>query len=140
MTDNADLIARAERAIQNARDFTDDKKPSLQITMELLAAVKASEEQQLRALAPIDGLALVRELRAESETRHQLHLEQVRITNEWIADRDRLVAANSKLEAKVTGLRAAFRVNMLRFGPPGTSHEEIDAAIDAALATQEAGT
>ena len=96
--------------------------------------------REIRALAPIDGLALVRELRAESETRHQLHLEQVRITNEWIADRDCLVAANSKLEAKVAGLRAAFRVNMLRFGPPGTSHEEIDAAIDAALATQEAGT
>ena len=50
-----------------------------------------------------------------------------------------LAAANAVLEAKVAGLRAAFRVNMLRFGPPGTSHEEIDAAIDAALATQEAG-
>ena len=56
------------------------------------------------------------------------------------ADRDRLAAANAVLEAKVAGLRSAFRVNMLRFGPPGTSHEEIDAAIDAALATQEAGT
>lgn len=44
-----------------------------------------------------------------------------------------LIAANAALEAKVAGLRAAFRVNMLRFGPPGTSHEEIDAAIDAAL-------
>ena len=49
------------------------------------------------------------------------------------ADRDRLAAANAVLEAKVAGLRSAFRVNMLRFGPPGTSHEEIDAAIDAAL-------
>ena len=58
---------------------------------------------------------------------------------ELAADRDRLAAANAVLEAKVAGLRSAFRVNMLRFGPPGTSHEEIDAAIDAALATQEAG-
>lgn len=56
------------------------------------------------ALAPIDGLALVQELRAESETRHQLHLEQVRITNEWIADRDRIAAANAALEARVAGL------------------------------------
>jgi hypothetical protein len=53
------------------------------------------------------------------------------------ADRYRLAAANAALEAKVAGLRSAFRVNMLRYGPPGTSHEEIDAAIDAALATQE---
>ena len=59
----------------------------------------------IRDLAPIDGLALVRELRAESETRHQLHLEQVRITNEWIAECDRLAAANAALEAKVAGLR-----------------------------------
>ena len=44
MTDYTDLIARAERAIQDARDFTDDKKPSMQITLELLAAVKASAE------------------------------------------------------------------------------------------------
>ena len=58
----------------------------------------------LRALAPIDGFALVQELRAESETRHQLHLEQVRITNEWIADRDRIAAANAALEARVAGL------------------------------------
>lgn len=59
---------------------------------------------------------------------------------ELAVERDTLAAANSMLEAKVAGLRSAFRVNMLRFGPPGTSHEEIDAAIDAALATQEAGT
>ena len=52
MTDNTDLIARAERAIQNARDFTDDKKPSLQITLELFAAVKASNERQLRITGP----------------------------------------------------------------------------------------
>jgi chromosome segregation ATPase len=58
---------------------------------------------------------------------------------ELAVERDTLAAANSMLEAKVEGLRSAFRVNMLRFGPPGTSHEEIDAAIDAALATQEAG-
>jgi predicted RNase H-like nuclease (RuvC/YqgF family) len=58
---------------------------------------------------------------------------------ELAVERDTLAAANSMLEAKVAGLRSAFRVNMLRFGPPGTSHEEIDAAIDAALATQEAG-
>lgn len=59
--------------------------------------------------------ALIREAEArgmeraasKSETRHQLHLEQVRITNEWIADRDRLAAANAALEAKVAGLREA---------------------------------
>ena len=105
----------------------------------------------LRALAPIDGLALVRELRAESETRHQLHLEQVRITNEWIAERDRLAAANAVLEAKVAGLRAALR-NLV--GPDcmydgrnivitAVSHGDairLVADARAALATQEAGT
>ncbi len=159
----------------------------------------------LRALAPIDGLALVRELRADVErlnrwraeegekikrqakaltdlTKHCQRIEaenaglarkigkvqrgdgdhsqiadlEAKVINqrnelanlrardgrlaELAVERDRLVAANSKLEAKVAGLRSAFRVNMLRYGPPGTSHEEIDAAIVAALATQEAGT
>ena len=159
----------------------------------------------IRALAPIDGFALVQELRAGVErlnrwraeegekikrqakaltdlTKHCQRIEaenaglarkigkvqrgdgdhsqiadlEAKVINqrnelanlmardgrlaELAADRDRLAAANAVLEAKVAGLRAAFRVNMLRFGPPGTSHEEIDAAIDAALATQEAGT
>ena len=67
---------------------------------DITAAVKLT----FLTLAPIDGLALVQELRAESETRHQLHLEQVRITNEWIADRDRIAAANAALEARVAGL------------------------------------
>lgn len=31
---------------------------------------------------------------------------------------------------EVGRLRAAFRVNMLRYGPPGTSHEEIDALLN----------
>lgn len=31
---------------------------------------------------------------------------------------------------KVERLRAVFRVNMLRYGPPGTSHEEIDALLN----------
>lgn len=52
MTDYTDLIARAERAIQDARDFTDDKKPSLQMTLELLDAVKISAERQLRIIGP----------------------------------------------------------------------------------------
>lgn len=99
---------------------------------DLVAAANIAVER-IRALASPSGLAMLAELRAESEARHQLHLEQVRITKEWIADRDTLAAANAALEARVAGLRAAFRVNMLRFGPPGTSHEEIDAAIDAAL-------
>ena len=54
------------------------------------------------------------------------------------ADRDRLAAANAVLDATVAGLRAMIRVNMLRYGPPGTSHEEINAAIDAALAEVQA--
>lgn len=37
------------------------------------------------------------------------------------------------LRAQVDRLKATFRVNMLRYGPTGTSHEEIDAAISAAL-------
>ena len=158
----------------------------------------------LRALAPIDGFALVQELRAGVErlnrwraeegekikrqakaltdlTKHCQRIEaenaglarkigkvqrgdgdhsqiadlEAKVINqrnelanlrardgrlaELAVERDTLAAANSMLEAKVAGLRSAFRVNMLRFGPPGTSHEEIDAAIDAALATQEAG-
>lgn len=156
----------------------------------------------LRALAPIDGFALVQELRAGVErlnrwraeegekikrqakaltdlTKHCQRIEaenaglarkigkvqrgdgdhsqiadlEAKVINqrnelanlmardgrlaELAADRYRLAAANAALEAKVAGLRSAFRVNMLRYGPPGTSHEEIDAAIDAALATQE---
>ena len=105
----------------------------------------------IRALAPIDGLALVRELRAESETRHQLHLEQVRITNEWIAERDRLASANAVLEAKVAGLVDALR-NLV--GPDcmydgrniiitAVNHGDairLVAEARVALATQEAGT
>lgn len=52
MIDYIDLIARAERAINNARDFTEDKKPHLQITLELLAAVKAGAERQIRITGP----------------------------------------------------------------------------------------
>jgi hypothetical protein len=33
-------------------------------------------------------------------------------------------------EAREAKLRATFRVNMLRYGPPGTSHEEIDAMVN----------
>ncbi len=52
------------------------------------------------------------------------------------AQKDRAETAEAKLaafEARVGKLKAAFRVNMLRYGPPGTSHEEIDAVISAAL-------
>lgn len=55
------------------------------------------------------------------------------------AERDTLAAANAALEARVAELRAMIRVNMLRYGPPGTSHEEINAAIDAALASGKPG-
>ena len=58
---------------------------------------------------------------------------------ELAADRYRLAAANAALEAKVAELRAMIRVNMLRYGSPGTSHEEINAAIDAALASGKPG-
>ena len=101
----------------------------------------------IRDLAPIDGLALVRELRAESETRHQLHLEQVRITNEWIAECDRLAAANAALEAKVAGLRRDALILLAQIDgvedATGEAPEGEDALlvaeIRAALATQEAG-
>ena len=151
------------------------------------------------ALAPIDGLALVRELRADADrlnrwraeegekikrqakaltdlTKHCQRIEaenaglarkigkvqrgdgdhsqiadlEAKVINqrnelanlrardgrmaELAVERDTLAAANSMLEAKVAGLRAMIRVNMLRYGPPGTSHEEINAAIDVALA------
>lgn len=95
----------------------------------------------IRALAPASGLARLAELRAERDYWKQM-LEKAEeclasansIKNVIAADRDTLAAANAALEAKVAGLRSAFRVNMLRYGPPGTSHEEINAAIDAALA------
>lgn len=90
----------------------------------------------IRALAPIDGLALVQELRAESETRHQLHLEQVRITNEWIAERDRLAAANAVLEAKVAGLRDLLERGAMHVS---LSLRAWHGEVRAALATQEAG-
>jgi len=35
--------------------------------------------------------------------------------------------------------RALDRVSVTRYGPPGTSHEEINAAIDAALASGKPG-
>ncbi len=66
-------------------------------------------------------------------------LARIEAIKALIAEVAALIAANAALEAKVAGLRAAFRVNMLRFGPPGTSHEEIDAAIDAALASGKPG-
>ena len=111
---------------------------------------QSEAEAAIRALAPIDGLALVQELRAESETRHQLHLEQVRITNEWIAERDRLASANAVLEAKVAGLVDALR-NLV--GPDcmydgrniiitAVNHGDairLVAEARVALATQEAG-
>ena len=103
--------------------------------------------ETIRAIAPIDGLALVRELRAESETRHQLHLEQVRITNEWIAECDRLAAANAALEAKVAGLRRDALILLAQIDgvedATGEAPEGEDALlvaeIRAALATQGAG-
>lgn len=52
MIDHSDLIVRAERAIQDARDFTDDKKPSLHLTLELLEAVRQNAERQLRITGP----------------------------------------------------------------------------------------
>lgn len=52
MTDLLDLISRSERAIENAQAFTDDKKPSLQVTLDLLAAVKVSSDRQLRITGP----------------------------------------------------------------------------------------
>lgn len=58
----------------------------------------------IRRLAPIDGLALVRELRAELNHRHELHLEQVRITNTCVTDHDTLAATNAALEAKLARL------------------------------------
>ena len=109
----------------------------------------------IRALADPTGVKLLAELRAErdalaadgagvfwAEKARAFAMQMASVdarAKDVEAERDTLAAANAVLEAKVAGLRAAFRVNMLRFGPPGTSHEEIDAAIDAALATQEAG-
>jgi hypothetical protein len=52
MADYDELIARAERAIRDAKDFTDDKKPSLALTLELLAAVREVSERNLRITGP----------------------------------------------------------------------------------------
>ena len=52
MADYDELIARAERAIRDAQDFTDDKKPSLALTLELLAAVKDGPKRKLRITGP----------------------------------------------------------------------------------------
>ena len=92
-------------------------------------------------LAPADGLAAVEALRVEARENAMQALasmgqaqEAYEAQLEAEAERDRLAAANAALEARVAELRAMIRVNMLRYGPPGTSHEEINAAIDAALA------
>jgi len=117
---------------------------------DLVAAANIAVER-IRALASPSGLAMLAELRAESEARHQLHLEQVRITKEWIAERDTLAAANAALEAKVAGLVEALR-NLV--GPDcmydgrnivitAVNHGDairLVAEARAALATQEAGT
>lgn len=81
-------------------------------------------EEHIRALAPASGLAMLAELRAESEARHQLHLEQVRITKEWIAERDTLAAANAALEARVARLETL---------PPDYGHDGLRWKIGTAM-------
>ena len=58
----------------------------------------------IRALAPIDGLALVQELREQVERRGRMHMSVVKRMVQSQADRDRLAAANAALEARVAGL------------------------------------
>ena len=91
--------------------------------------------ETIRALAPIDGLALVQELRAERDAASSVAATAYGATLDWEqileddalwqaqddiaksrvacmtaeSDRDRLAAANAALEAKVAGLVEALR-------------------------------
>jgi len=114
----------------------------------------------LRDLAPIDGLALVQELRADRDAADQragamlARIVALEADGEAArsaastnfaravaaeADRDRLAAANAVLEAKVAGLRdfidefAKAKIDALRYSPPcGSSPEdEPDPVVDA---------
>lgn len=120
----------------------------------------------IRDLAPIDGLALVRELRAERDAASAVAATAYGASLDWEqilkddalwqaqddiaksrvacmaaeADRDRLAAANAALEAKVAGLVEALEdiASAQRFPSHGDPVVLRDRAR-AALATQEAG-
>ena len=116
--------------------------------------------RDIRALAPVDGLALVRELRAERDAADQrdgamlARIVALEADGEAArsaastnfaraetaeAERDRLAAANAVLEAKVAGLRdfvddfAKAKIDALRSSPPyGSSPEDDpDPVVDA---------
>ena len=121
----------------------------------VLVAESARADQAEAATAAVAERAA-----SKSETRHQLHLEQVRITNEWIAERDTLAAANAALEARVAGLETLppdyghdglrWKIGTAMRRSIDAAHPETDrdaalyhafrAGVRAALATQEAGT
>ena len=130
----AQNVRAAFRNTEGRGDMTDDE------ALETLFAM-ANVQDGYAKKATDRGLKIIHKANAKAQREVAATINDLRARLASAeADRDRLAAANAVLEAKVAGLRSAFRVNMLRFGPPGTSHEEIDAAIDAALATQEAGT
>lgn len=109
----------------------------------------------LRALAPIDGFALVQELRAErdalaadgagvfwAEKARAFAMQMASVdarAKDAESERDRLAAANAVLEAKVAGLRdfvddfAKAKIDALRYSPPcGSSPEDDpDPVVDA---------
>ena len=94
-----------ERAAEAVKSLCDNDEWNLALH-EALSAI--------RALAPIDGLALVRELREEIASSNKLLTDEARASLDRLeraetaeAERDRLAAANVALEAKVAGLREA---------------------------------
>ncbi len=120
----------------------------------------------IRDLAPIDGLALVRELRAERDAASAVAATAYGASLDWEqilkddalwqaqddiaksrvacmaaeADRDRLAAANAALEAKVAGLAEALKKADTALSDEGYRETQWPRPqIRAALATQEAG-
>jgi hypothetical protein len=151
-----DLITAEEatKLLTREGDYTDQ---TLDCASENLARTVIALHAQL---ADTDGLALVRELRAEIASSNKLLTNEARASLERLeraetaeAERDRLAAANAVLEAKVAGLeliKAAYEelVATVRGECPslinddsGGSQVLINLVIeaDAALATQEVG-
>lgn len=78
-----------------------------------------------------DRYARIAQLEAERDERHALHVEQVRITNEWIARADRAEARLRK--AVEAGNRLSFAAQTT--GGTAGRDEGLVAAIDAWAAT-----
>lgn len=118
--------------------------------------VQHAIDDAIRALADPSGVEALAALRAELDQRHELHLEQVRITSEWIARHYDALAQLAEAQAQVARLvgalefyadkyRDGYDVAVTNYGlsaeegPIIRDGGEIARAALAALATQGTG-